>query len=1091
MKNVYPILFSASFIFLFTACGIEIPDAIQKELANLPDKIDYNFHIKPILSDRCFACHGPDAQKREANLRLDVAENAYAALASGNGRAIIAKNVNSSQLAHRILSNDLELMMPPPESNLTLNINEKALLIKWIEQGAVYKPHWAFTKPSKKSIPNAGKDWAINEIDHFIADKLALQNILPAPEANREQLIRRLYFDLTGLPPSLTDLDRWTADTRPDYYEHLVDYLLTSTAYGERMAVHWLDVARFADSEGYLDDFHHSFWPYRDWVINAFNKNLPYNDFIVWQVGGDQIPNATKEQKLATAFNRHHKQNSEGGVTPEEFRVEYVADRTNTFGTAFMGLTVGCARCHDHKYDPFSQENYYQLFSYFNSTIERGDGIFGYNSIENGKKIPHALSMNSGPVMPLPNKEVEAIRTLLLKEIEEKQTSIRQIAQQNTSQFENWLLQKPNSTILKKAVQKATINHLTFDFMENGKGVDLVKANTQPTYGGNIKPVVGRKGQGLQSDAAGQYVADGKRALFERVDPFTISFWIKTPSTFDRGHVIYNGNNRIQGYRGWDIVMDSTYLDFRLNHAHPYQSLDIRTPEPLPLNEWVHFVWTYDGSSKAKGMRLYQNGQAITPIIQRDYLYRSTKPYLDKRASVYAHYQGLVIGNRHYDQDFTGGLLDEVQILNREVGDLSALYLYDKQAGETDFEQALVQKGEKLNHFYDLFIDTHLEKERIALKNIQAKEVETIDTVQEIMVMGDFETERPTYILDRGVYDAHGKQVNRDVPNSILPFPDELPKNRYGLGQWLIHPEHPLTARVTVNQFWYLIFGKGIVETVEDFGNQAALPSHPELLDWLAVDFRENGWDLKRLIKQMVLSKTYRQSSKIRPELLEIDPDNTFLARGPRYRRSAEMIRDNVLASSGLLNRQIGGPSAFPYQPNGLWKEAMTHAFFPEYAVDYEKGLYRRSVYTFWKRLMPPPNMLVFDAATKVECQVRRQRSNTPLQALVLLNDEQFIEGCRVLAEKMWRKADGDIAEATTNTFRLLTSRVPSNREQQILLEQYQAELTYFEDNKAQSLAYLDIGKQPRMVDLPPTNIAALARVTNTILNSTEAYYKN
>ena len=401
MKNLFVLL---SFILL-ASCGIEIPDAVEAEMASLPDQIDYNFHIKPILSDRCYACHGPDAQKREGDLRLDIKDQAFAALASGNGKAIVSKNVGNSQLVHRILSEEVDIQMPPPTSNLSLTDKEKALLIKWIEQGAEYKPHWAFTKPEKSTIPIAGKDWAINEVDHFIADQLAQQNITPAPVANREQLIRRLYFDLTGLPPTLEDLDRWMQDTRPDYYEHLVDYLLASPAYGERMTAHWLDVARFADSEGYLDDFHHSFWPWRDWVIQAFNKNIPYDKFIHWQLGGDQIPNATEEQKLATAFNRHHKQNSEGGIIPEEFRVDYVADRTNTFGTAFMGLTVACARCHDHKYDPFSQKNYYQLFGFFNSVIERGDGIFGYNAIENGQDIPHELSMNAGPVLPLPNKD--------------------------------------------------------------------------------------------------------------------------------------------------------------------------------------------------------------------------------------------------------------------------------------------------------------------------------------------------------------------------------------------------------------------------------------------------------------------------------------------------------------------------------------------------------------------------------------------------------------------------------------------------------------------------------------------------------------
>jgi hypothetical protein len=537
--------------------------------------------------------------------------------------------------------------------------------------------------------------------------------------------------------------------------------------------------------------------------------------------------------------------------------------------------------------------------------------------------------------------------------------------------------------------------------------------------------------------------------------------------------------------------MDQGRLHFRLNHAHPYQSIDIRTTQKIPLNTWVHFVWTYNGSSQADGIHIYRNGEADEVEIMRNHLYRSTKPYLIPEATVYKPYKGIIIGNRHYDQDFTGGLLDEIRVLNNEADPITARYLYDESNGKLVFETALENDPSLIKPFYDRFVDPELDKQRNELRKLQAREIHTIDTVQEIMVMGDMENERPTYILDRGIYDAHGKPVSRNVPESILPWPEELPKNRHGLGQWLIHPDHPLTSRVAVNQFWYLIFGRGLVETVEDFGSQGALPSHPELLDWLAVDFQQNGWDLKRLIKQMICSATYRQSSVVRPELDDIDPDNILLARGPRYRRSAEMIRDNILAASGLLESKIGGPSAFPYQPDGLWKEVMTHTFFPEYEIDYEDGLYRRSLYTFWKRNMPPPSMLIFDAATRAECQVRRQRSSSPLQALVLLNDPQIIEGCRVLAEKIWHDGKGDPDLALRTAFRVLTSRAPSEKEKTLLLRQYEDELKHFRQHPADGLAYLDVGHRPADPDLPAAELAALARVTNTILNSTESFYKN
>ena len=627
--------------------------------------------------------------------------------------------------------------------------------------------------------------------------------------------------------------------------------------------------------------------------------------------------------------------------------------------------------------------------------------------------------------------------------------------------------------------------------MANGKVKDLAKGAKSGRYWGSIEPVPGKIGKAVRSNAHGQLIADGSRLRFERMEPFTVSFWIYTPEVFEEAHVIYNGNNRIQGYRGWDVVLDSFALHFRLSHAHPYQSLDIQPIQPLPLKEWVHFVWTYDGSSNAEGMALYQNGKKVETRINRNHLYRSTRPYLDQRATVYMHFQGLIIGNRHYDQDFTGGLLDEVRILNREAGELVAQYLFNSSKGISAFNKALNTKDPALDRFYDLFIDARLESEREALRRIQEKEVVTIDTVREIMIMGDQEKERPTYILDRGVYDAKGKLVSNNVPESILPWPEKLPKNRLGLGQWLIHSDHPLTARVAVNQMWYLMFGRGIVETAEDFGNQGALPTHPELLDWVAVDFRVNGWDVKRLIRQMVTSATYRQSSKIRPELTEIDPDNYLLARGPRYRRSAEMVRDNILAVSGLLNPKIGGPSTFPYQAEGLWKEVMTHSFFPEWEIDFENGLYRRSIYTFWKRNMPPPSMLLFDAAHRGECQIRRQRSNTPLQALVLLNDVQILEGCRVIAEYILEVTKGDHDNATPTAFRLLTGRMPTEREEQILLEQYHEELNYFKANEAEGVAYLNIGHQEPSAKWSIPEIAALARVTNTIANTTEAYYKN
>lgn len=1064
-------------LLFLTACGPQLPDAVAEAYERLPKRVDYNFHVKPILSDRCFACHGPDARNQQAELRLDTEQGAYAALTSGNGVAIKPGSLAGSEMIQRILSDDPELVMPTPESNLSLTDEEIAVLVKWVEEGAEYKAHWAFTIPKRSSIPASGEGWARNEIDRFVAAQLDLKNITPAPEAARSYLVRRVFFDLTGLPPTIIEMDRWEAATDPDWYEQLVDELLSRPTYGERMANYWMDVARFADSEGYLDDFHHAMWPYRDWVIRAYNENLPYDKFIEWQIGGDQIPNATQDQILATAFNRNHKQNSEGGIIPEEFRVEYVADRTSTVGTAFLGLTVGCARCHNHKYDPFSQENYFQLFGFFNNTVERGDAIFAYNGVENGNDVSNDMAMNAGPTLQLADSVTAKIRAHLLEMIAEQEQALADAVRQ-TLMTEATV----NENDIRQRLTKVTVNYLRFE----GDG----KHDSAP--GGRFKysqmeTGEGRVGSGLQV-SQGVYVVDGMRSQFERSDPFTVSFWIKTPKSFDEAHVLYNANYRTQGCRGWDVVLDSNRVHLRLNHAHPFQSIDLRVDEALSVNTWTHFVWSYDGSSDATGMRVYRDGQLTNPTVMRNHLVRSTVPYTDSRATVYAPYQGLMIGARMYEQDFNGGALDEIRVLNVAAGDLLARYLYEKPIGEWS---SASMTEEAVREFKLLHSSPQLAKRRENLRQLRLREVTTIDTVREVMVMGDdLNRTRPTYILERGVYDAQGKPVSPGMPKSLLEWPEGLPTNRLGLGKWLTHPGNPLTARVAVNQLWYVIFGRGIVESVEDFGNQGALPSHPELLDWLAVDFRENGWDTKRMIRLMVTSATYRQSSVIRPELKNIDPDNYLLARGPRYRRSAEMVRDNALAVSGLLEPKVGGKSVFPYQPAGLWAEANHHGFSPRYVEDEEEGLYRRSLYTFWKRNAPAPAMLVFDASLRTECQVRRQRSSTPLQALVLLNDPQILEACRVLASKELRTNNSEV-DATRRIFRQLIGRLPAPNELEIITQYYEDELNYFAAHPLATQEFLSVGYHNTDLSPGAAKVAAMARVVNSVMNTTEGYYKN
>lgn len=739
---------------------------------NMRDSVSYNFDIRPILSDKCFICHGPDANKRQAGLRLDIADEAYKALTENPGaHAIVPGDPMNSQVFLRISSEDSTWRMPPLESNLSLSTREVTLIRKWIEQGARYEPHWAFVPPQKPEVPAVSLDeWPINPIDNFVLAKLEQNGFEPAEQADAERLLKRVCLDLTGLPPSLEMMDRFAADPSPEAYERIVDELLADKTYGEKMAVHWMDVARFADSHGFQDDSYRSQWPWRDWVIHAFNQNMPYDQFITWQLAGDLLPNATKEQLLATGFNRNHKITEEGGIIDEEYRSMYVTDRTDLFGKGLLGVTVECAHCHDHKYDPISQREYYQLYAFFNNIKEKG-----------------------------------------------------------------------------------------------------------------IESVVGG------------------------------------PETYAK----------------------------------------------KPLME-------------------------IT------------------------------------DEDLKGIL---------------------RFVNKTDTNALIVS------------------------------------------VMGELDSIRPTNILERGMYDAPGAEVEPATPESILSFKPGYPKNRLGLAQWLFDKRNPLTSRVFVNRMWQEIFGKGLVKTSGDFGMQGELPSHPELLDWLAVDFVQNGWDIKRLVKQLVMSATYRQSAVADERKLRRDPENILLARGPRYRVHAEFVRDIVLSSSGLLVRTIGGPSVKPYQPDGLWEGATSgRGILSVYKQDHGDKLYRRGLYTFIKRTVPPPTMVIFDASNRDLCEVRRPRTNTPLQALMMMNDPMVLEASRVLAGRLLSE-NTEVREKIEKAFRLIVCRSPSEKEIEMLQQHYETELGKLKPRSSAHL--LEVGEYPQAEGLDTISHAAMMLVVNTIYNLEETITKS
>ena len=773
MPRSFNFLLVSSLVFfallVSNSCSSE-PGARQKQI---PDIVDFNFHIKPILSDRCFKCHGPDANTREAGLRLDTEEGAFAALGEDKDHhAIVPGNAEKSSIIARLTTTDPGLVMPPPESNLTVTDYEVQLIKRWIEQGAKWKQHWAFIKPERSAVPTIGKqEQAQNPIDNFIFARLEQEGLKPSPEASPEVLLRRIKFDITGLPPTIEELDTYLNDESPDAYEKAIDRFLASPDYGEKMAIDWLDASRYADSHGYQDDLERTMWPWRDWVIKAYNENMPYDQFITWQLAGDLLPEPTMEQLLATGFNRNHKITQEGGVIDEEYRVEYVADRTQTTGTVFLGLTMDCARCHDHKYDPITQKDYFEFFAFFNNVPEQG-------------------------VIP------------------------------------------------------------------------------------------------------------------------------------------------------------------------------------------------YDDESKAPKPKVKMSADDVSRML----------PFITS--------------------------------------------------------------------------------------------INSSDSL-EFMIMKDMKDVRQAFILGRGQYDNHQDSVSANTLSFLPEMSDEMPRNRLGFAEWLVSADNPLTARVAVNRIWQALFGSGIVSTSDDFGNQGSLPTHPELLDWLAVEFRESGWDVKAMQKLIMMSATYRQSSRASEELLEIDPDNYLLARGPRYRLPAEMIRDNALAVSGLLVKKLGGPSVKPYQPDGVWAETASGQGLRRYVVDTGEKLYRKSLYTFWKRTVPPPAMMTFDAASRDLCSVKRQKTSTPLQALILLNDPQILEASRVFAQRILQNGNIGETDRISHAFRSITSRLPDEREQKLLQQILAENQAKFGNAEEDTREFLSIGEAPYDEALHLPDLAAYTVVVSAIFNMYESVMKS
>jgi hypothetical protein len=831
------------------------------------------------------------------------------------------------------------------------------------------------------------------------------------------------------------------------------------------MAVHWLDIARYADSHGYTVDRIREMSPYRDWVISAFNRNMPFNQFAQWQLAGDLYRNPSKEMIIATAFNRNHPQNMEGGIIEEEFQMEYVADRTNTFGEAFLGLSIGCARCHNHKYDPISQENYYQLFSFFNNVQEAGQ-----------------ISWNSAtptPTLLLPTKEQEKVIAYIKKNIYGEEQKIRMAKKNKGDDFDKWLVSGAYKKLENEVIpQHGLTARFTFDKNDlqqqlNKKEKGVMKRESGMEGG---KPIFseGKRGRALLLDGD-EYLDLGQIGVFRKSDPFSIGMDVRIPSDFKEGVIFHKSEaERLYNFRGFHLYVKDGHFEINMAHTAPSNAITKISKEKIPREKWIHLALVYDGSSTAAGFDLYLDGRKLNMVTTMDQL---TKEILFGRQVE----PGIQIGAWWRGLGFKGGKVDHITVYRRNLSPFEVAVLAGKAEWKdiTSKKPALLNQNERLilEKYYEDVLDKSLKILVDSLSFSRKSLADSLEKVEELMVMQESKIPKKTYLLHRGHYENKGKEVFPATPEAVLPFPEYLPKNRLGLAKWLFLPGHPLTSRVIVNRFWQYFFGNGLVKTAEDFGNQGSLPSHPELLDWLAITFQQSAWDVKALIKSMVMSATYQQSSVPSESLRSRDPENRYYARGPSERLTAEMLRDNALFAGGLLNRQIGGKSIKPYQPDKLWEINSAG-----YQVDTGNLVYRRSLYILIKRSVPNPTLSTFDAGSRSFCMVSRQKTNTPLQVLVTLNDPTYVEVSKVMGEKM--QAQGNENKAISDSFRRLTARKPTKLELELLLQLKKSQEKMFREQPEKAKGWLSAGQYVLKPIRDTAGLAAHAVVVNTILNT-------
>ena len=988
-------------------------------------EVNFNMQIRPILSEKCYFCHGPDKAEIKGNLQLHTYEHATSDR-DGDAPAIVPGKVEDSLLWERITSANPDDVMPPPRSHMRVTAEEQKLIKAWIEQGAEYEGLWSFQPlPKTVAVPITSAGRVRNSIDPFIQRQLAKQKLPVAMEADSEVLLRRVHLALTGLVPTPEQIFAFKADTSGRAYENAVDRLLQSQAFAEHMTVDWLDVSRYADSFGYQRDNNRQVWPWRDWVLKAFRENMTYDEFIKQQLAGDLMENSNDQMKIATAFNRLHGMKVEGGSVPEEFRTEYVADRAQTAATAFLGLTMECARCHDHKYDPISMEDYYSTFALFNNIDEAGLDSYFTNAVPS-------------PSLPVVDSSQRQKLAELKKAVEAAEKHLTQVRENEKGAYKaakhQW-----------KDVPKipGRVAYFSFDADGGMANADDPKQVLKSTAGAeNVDG--GLKGKGMFYDGdTGTRL--GKLGPFARHSPFSMSVAINMPVEHERAIILHRSRAWTDAAsKGYELMVREGCIEFALVHFSPGNEIRVRTKSKVAIDTWTRVTVTYDGSSRAQGMGVYLNGQPAEVEVLSDHLTKSIH---------YGGKMGITLSQRMRDMGFKNSKLDELSIWARELS-----------AGEV-----MAHHNPKAAYSAEAFFGNYLaavsKPYQEALAKLEAARKaynDILDKSFHLMVMKEMPERRKTYVLDRGLYSAPNK--NREVqpapPKEIFPFGEEYSRDRLGFARWLLHPDHPLTARVTVNRYWQMIFGIGIVETTNDFGFQGALPTHPELLDHLSRSFIDSGWDLRALLKTMVMSHTFRQDSSLTADLLERDPKNVWLARGPAHHMTAEMIRDSALLASGSLDTRFGGPGV----------NANTN---------------RRGVYVHWKRSQPAPEMLIFGTPRRLVCSVKREKTSTPLQPLVLMNSPQFVKASRSLAQKVMAdpKTKSNDEAKLADLFQRLTTKTISKDEQSLLQELLQQQRRYFTDDSGVTASFLKVsggGKDPEL--------AAWTVVANAVMNLDSFY---